>query len=367
MASSSQEKTEAPTPDRLRKAREQGQIARSQDLTTGLLMAAAIGLLGAQAPGAVARLESATRAAFEAALSFDAAGGATEGELLGAAAEVVKSGVLVIAPILLGLALAALAFTFAQVGAVVTAEPLVPKLERMNPIQGLQRMFFSLNTWVELLKSTLKLAIVGGIAWSVLDGNLGLLLTSLRLPPMKGAAIAGGVVVQLATWIVGGVLALGVLDLFYQRWKHEKDLRMTKEEIKEEYKGQEGDPQHKAKRRRAHREILERGVVQQVAKAHMVVTNPTHYACALRYDPEEEGAPRLLVKGQDHLAHWIVQMAKELKIPVVRDVGLARALWELEEDEEVPEELYDAAAELMRGLAELAHAEGRLMPWEEAE
>lgn len=363
MAESSGDKSEAPTSRRLRDAREKGQIPRSQDLTTGLLLAASVGVLTLRGPVAGAELRAAATEVIEAALAFPEGGG-TQGELLSAAAGMVRAGAGVVGPILLVLALASLAFTFAQVGALVTMEPLVPKLERMNPIAGLKRMFFSMDAWIELAKSVLKLAVVGGIAYAVIDRNLGLLLTSLRVPPLQGAVVVGGVIAQLATWVVAGVLSLGLLDLFYQRWKHEKDLRMTKQEVKDEYKDQEGDPQHKAKRRRAHRQMVEQGIVQQVQKAHMVVTNPTHYACALRYDPDEDGAPRLLVKGQDHLAFRIIEMAKELKIPIVRNISLAHALYELEEDEEVPEELYDAAAELMRSLQELAHAEGRLMPWE---
>lgn len=354
-----QEKTEEATPRALLKARERGQVARSQDLTTALMLGTAVVGLALLLPGMARGYADLTRAVLEGAASPDF----TRRRVLELGLQGAVSGLESLGPFLLLLTVAGAFFTFVQVGALVTLEPLTPKLERLDPVAGLKRTFFSTRAYVEFAKAFLRLGLIGALTWAVLRSDLGVLLTLVRADPREGGHVLLGVVGRLATWIVLALLVIGVLDLFYQRWQHRKDLRMSKEERKREYKSQEGDPEYAQRRKQMHQEILEHSIVQEVRKANVVVRNPEHLACALRFDPDEEGAPRLLAKGADHLAKRILEIAAEEGIPTVRDVSLARALFELEHGETIPEDLYEAAAAVLNWVAQQARLEGRPVPW----
>jgi flagellar biosynthetic protein FlhB len=166
--------------------------------------------------------------------------------------------------------------------------------------------------------------------------------------------IVGRLILKLVILVSIGFVAIAIADFFYQRWQYKKELRMTKYEVKREYKQEEGDPQHKAARKRLHQEIAMHDMVQAVKDADVVIVNPTHIAAAIKYNPDEMTAPQLVAKGQRLIAEQIVEIAKQYKVPIMRNLPLAQSLMELEIGEEIPEELYEAVAEVLNFVYRLA-------------
>lgn len=356
---SSGEKTEDPTPRALRKARERGEVARSNDLTAFLVLLVGLGTLVAL----MGDLGTQFRLMIERVASMTLSGDHGPAAMLTAFAEMAEGVGVALLPLLALLAAAAFAAVFLQVGPLLTLTPLLPKFERMDAVKGVKRMFFSSSTWVELAKATAKLLVVGIVAGAVVWQSLSVVLRTPLLEANTMVQLGFGVITETVKFILVAYLGIAVFDFVWQRYKFQKDHRMTKQEVKEEYKSQEGDPQHKSARKRLHEEISTGMSVAQTEKADVIVTNPTHIACALRYDPEQDGSPRLLAKGAGHVAEQIREIARQMDIPIVRDVGLARAMHELEVDTEIPEELFDAAAEVLKWVETLAAAEGRVPTW----
>ena len=355
----SEEKTEEASPQKLRKARERGEVARSQDLNTALLLAVAIAALAYQLGPMGERLSAMGRRCLE----LTRESGLSSAQLLDATASAFADGAASLLPILMLLGLFAFVFSFMQVGPLLTLEPLQPKLERLNPLAGLKRLFFELAAYIEFLKALLKALCIGLLCWVVVRGRIREVLSMGSLGPLEAARLTLAIIGKVASWVVLFVLTIAVVDLFWQRFQFAKKMRMSKKEQRDEYKQDEGDPMLKGQRKQMHQEISEGNMMEAVRSADVIVTNPTHLACALRYDPDEEGAPRLLGKGQGVIADKIRAIAKEQGIPIVRDVSLARALYELELDEEVPEELYEAIVVLLKWLEQVARAEGREVAW----
>lgn len=359
MAETSQEKTEQATPRQLERARERGEVARSQDLTAAAVLAMALGLIGWRSGEIAAAFRDMMRSAFTTATRADL----TPGALVNSLGELTMRGIVVLLPLVAVLIALSLLIPFLQIGSVFTFEPLKPKLSKLNPLAGLKRMFFSLSTYVELLKAAAKVAVIVFIVWAVIQDELATILMLPTVPLDAMVKLGFGIVGRCVLYILLFYIAIAVVDLFYQRWQYQKNLRMTKQQVKEEYKEQEGDPHHKHARKRMHQEILDQKMIRAAEEAHVIVTNPTHLAAALRYDPAQEGAPRLVAKGEGWIAEEIRRIAKRKDIPIVRDVSLAHALNELEVDTEVPQELYDAVAELLKWVETLAISHGEVPPW----
>ena len=284
------------------------------------------------------------------ALCFDTMGQEVR-EVGGITGELTVQGLLSIAktvgPIALMGIFCTVAATFAQTRFLVTTEPLKPKFSRLNPIQGIKRLF-SLKSVVETLKNLIKIAILLYIVYlSVRDMFLessNYLYTDLSVSISHLVEMAWAMVIR----IVIAFVAVAVLDFFYQRWDYERQMKMTKEEVKEEYKQLEGDPKVKGKIKEIQRRRAQQRMMQQVPKADVVIRNPTHYAVALRYKPDEDFAPIVLAKGQDNVAMKIVAIAEENKIAVIENVPLARALYaETELNQFIPPSLYEAVAEVL--------------------
>ena len=329
------EKTEQPTDKRLREARKDGQFARSRLLSAAAAILGALAGFAIAGPLAWARLQAWTTALF----SGDPAPSAALHQGLWVLAWAVL-------PPLFGAFLGALVAATAFAGFQLNPGHVGLKLERLNPADGFKRIF-SPGAWVEALKALLVAAVVLAFAWALVRDDARQVLASARL---SGAAsfelvwqAVRGLVVKGALLILG----LGVLDYLYARWTHRRDLMMTKEEVKQEYKDAEGDPRHKSERKALHRQILAGGKARGVQKATAVVVNPTHIAVALRYDEAECDAPYLVAKGRDEEAFAIRKEAERLRIPVVKDIPLARSLIHYEVGEEIPEELYRAAAAVL--------------------
>ena len=244
-------------------------------------------------------------------------------------------------------ALCAIAGTFAQTRLLVRGELLKPKFSRINPLQGVKRLF-SLKSVVDAFKGILKITLLMIIIFSCLCDRFlessKYLYTDLDMASRH--IFESGKNMVLCIVLAFAVVA--ALDYFYQWWDYERQLRMSKQEIKEEYKQTEGDPQIKGKIKENQRKMAQRRMMQQVPKADVVIRNPTHFAVALRYDPDRDNAPIVLAKGQDELALRIVRVAEENKVEVVENVPLARALYaQAELDREIPPELYGAVAEVL--------------------
>jgi len=329
------EKTEKPSAKRLRDARRKGQIPRSRLLSSSAVTLG--GLLGftAFAPEGFERLREWTAQLLLEQRSFNAW---EEGLWLLARLS---------APAMGGALVASLGVSVAMVGFELNLEHLSPKLERINPAAGLKRLF-SVRSLVELAKALVVMGVVTTLVWSEVEkaGPDG--LRAVWLDGAVGLSQLVGRLALLATRIAWMLLVLGMGDYALARRRHIQDLMMTREEVKREYKESEGDPHHKAQRKALHRQFAQGGQARGVQKATTVVVNPTHIAVALRYDSKECEAPYLVAKGREEDALALRSEAQRLGVPVVRDVPLARSLIDYDVGEQIPEELYQTAAVVLR-------------------
>ncbi len=346
---SGQDKTEEPTEKRRREAREKGQLPRSRELNTlAILMAGAGGLLiyGADLAGALLRL---MRSNFE--LSRETAMN-TESmlQLLGASAYLAAQGLW---PILLMLLAAAIVGPIALGGWLFSMDALQPKFSRLNPLSGLKRMF-SAKSLLELSKALIKFLVVLAVALLVLSADRDALLALAHQPLEQAILHSVRVVGWSAFWMACSLLLIAAVDVPYQIWDNRQKLLMTKQEVRDEYKDSEGKPEVKSKIRQMQREMAQRRMMAAVPEADVVITNPTHFAVALKYDPAGGGAPLLLAKGNDFLALKIREVAQEHKVMVMESPALARAVYySTELDQEIPAGLYLAVAQVLAYVYQL--------------
>ncbi len=333
------EKTEAPSEKRLRDAKRQGNVARSRTLSSALATAFGVGALVATLPAGLSQLVGYTRRTFEASGALPGADGA----LLGAASTMFDLCLPTLAAVCLGGVLGSIV----QTGVLFHPDVLQFKPERLSPAEGAKRLFSSRNL-AEAVRALLIGSVLLAIAWFVAEGAA----RAITLLPRAGAAAAFREVWTLGeSTLIRALLAAGiagVLDLLFQRHAHLKSLRMSRDELKREHKESEGDPHHKAMRKAAHRAALNGTAARGVAKANVVLVNPTHVAVALRYDPAEAAAPTIVAKGIDEQAAAIRAQARRLQVPMVKNVPLARALVRFDVGQEIPEELYEAVAVILR-------------------
>jgi len=255
--------------------------------------------------------------------------------------------------------LAAVAATFAQTRFLVAPELLKPKFDKINPIAGFKRLF-SLKSVIEALKGLLKIIILLYFIYSSLRDLVEVSHAYLYADVNGSCQHLFEAISSMLIKVTVAFIILAALDFLYQRWDYEKQMRMTKEEVKEEYKQTEGDPKVKSRIREVQRRMAQSRMMQQVPQADVIVRNPTHFAVALRYHPGEDDAPVVLAKGQDLLAARIVQVAEEHKITVIENVPLARALYaNAELNRQIPPDLYEAVAEVMVYLYKLGKLKGK--------
>jgi flagellar biosynthesis protein FlhB len=334
------DKTEDPTPRRLRKAREEGDSGASAFASQSVAFLAAVALLPAAAAAVTSRVADDLRAAIAHAAARPVA----------VSVDPVRIGqelLALSAPVLLAALVAGAAAQVVQTGGFLATKKLSPKLERLSPLDGWKQLVSGARLFA-VARAMLGAAIVGYLAYRALRAHAAdLAHASGRI---AHAGVAAG---ALAHWLLRDAalagLAIAVVDIVIVRRGWHKRLRMTKEEIKREHKESEGDPQIKQARERAYHEVLASTAVANVRHASVVVVNPTHLACALRYATEEgDEAPVVVASGEGDLAARIVRAAHDYGVPVVRDVPLARALRELAIGDEIPEALYEAVAEILR-------------------
>ena len=339
------EKTEKPTPKKIREAREKGQVAKSQDLVVSVVFLAVfmVFVISNHKNGII--IKEGMAAFFITATTAPLLGPDEIHKLLMQALGIMFR---MIGPYLMtGFVLAAFV-QFVQVGALFTMKPLMPKLDKLNPISGFKQKFFSAQTYIECAKSLLKLTIVGSLAYFTIKGALSEIVLTARLPIEAGIKLTSDLMYKIGTKVGIALIMLGAVDVFIQRIQHEKKLKMSKDDVKREGKEAEGDPMYKNRRKQMHQEILSHSMVESVKKADVVIVNPTHIAIAVNYDEEENSAPRVTAKGERLIAEQIIAVAKQYGVPIMRNVPLAHALNELEVGDEIPEELYTAVAEVLQ-------------------
>lgn len=348
-----EDKTEQPTPKKLREARKKGQIMHSRDLSSALIFAAAV-LVLLSAGGEMSRnLQAFMKMAFQSAVSEPWSGAVIDRLKL----EGLKTMAAVLSPLLGGVFVAALAVNFLQAGAIFTLDPLKPNFGKMNPLEGFKRMF-SLKGVVQLLKSTLILVVVFVLAYQIIKGSLRPMLLTSQAGLAKAFEFGQGIVSTLMMRTLLFMVVVGGADFMYQRWQFNKDMMMSKEEVKNEYKEQEGDPHYKSKRKQMHKELAMGNMLKSARKADVIIINPTRFAVAVKYDKKEKGAPMVVAKGERVMADKIREIAKEEGIPVMRNVGLAQALMKVEVDDVIPEDLYEAVAEVLNWVFKMRKDRG---------
>ena len=249
---------------------------------------------------------------------------------------------------MLGVAfVASYAVNFAQVGALTTTKTIKPKLSNLNPMKGIKRLF-SKQAIVELLKSTIKIGIVGYLAVSTVYLQIPDILNTCFLTIGDFLKETFGLMSESIKKIFLALVFISAVDYFFKYWQHRKSIRMTKQEVKEEFKQMEGDPKIKSKRKQIQFNMAVQRMMQAVPKADVIITNPTHFAVAMKYDQEKADAPFLVAKGQDHVAEKIKEIAKENKVPIVENKELARHIYDtMDIGDLIPEELYEAVAEVL--------------------
>lgn len=336
------EKTEEATPRRRQDARKKGTVARSTELAgAASLMVCALLL-----PSVVSGIGKGLMSAFHGAVATPPTQ-FSHRSALDYLTALMGPALLAMAPLIGALMAVGLAVNFAQVGFHLSAEAMKPTFEKINPFAGLKRLF-SARTIFEGVKAMFKFALFTWIAQSVLAKEWNTLSTLMFLPPLQAAQVIGSITHTILVRIAGVWMALAIVDYIFQKKQVDKQLRMTKDELKREMKEQEGSPEIKAALFQKRRKLLKGGLASRLKEAEVIVTNPTHFAVALKYDRSEMHAPMVIAKGQDYLALKIREIAHDLEVPIVENPPLARSLYKkCEPGDFIPRDSFAAVAEVL--------------------
>jgi len=350
--SQSGEKTEKATPKKRKDEREKGNILKSQDMTSALVLVCVFGafkilsgFIGSRVMVFTGSMLSPERGLVHYMLTPEIAGNIF--------LKVVVDGLFILFPLLAVVVVSTSAISLAQTRFLFTTKTLEMKLEKLNPINGFKRIF-SHKSVAELVKSLLKITVIFYVLYSDIMTNINLSPHILAFPIADGVAYMFNTALDIALKCSVVLAVMATLDLLYQWWSHEKELKMTKHEVKEEYKNIEGNPQIKQKIAQKQREMSAARMMADVPKADVVITNPTHFAVALKYNPKEDKAPLILAMGQDYLALKIKEIAKTSKVAIVENVELARALYKTGKiGKSIPVDLYKSVAKVLAYVAKL--------------
>lgn len=339
------DKTEKATPKKKSDARKKGQVFQSREMSASLILILMIVSMNAFGSILFDQLSAFIKKTFtEYLVNKDA----FNTDIL---AKIFIDGIIVLAktslPLLLIAMIAGLLVGYAQVGILFTLETLKPKGNRINPLSGFKRMF-SLRSVVELVKAIIKILIVAWVAYSYLKSKTNEVVALMNADLLDTLSFIGNSAFAVALRICIAMILLGFLDFLYQRYDYEKNLKMTKQEVKEEFKQMEGNPEIKSKIKQKQRQMSMKRMMQEIPKADVVITNPTHFAVAIKYDAEKASAPIIVAKGQDYIALRIKQIATENKVQIVENKPLARTLFStVDIGQPIPPELYQAVAEIL--------------------
>ena len=349
------EKTEKATPKRKRDAREKGQVFKSVEVVSAFSLIVIFGVFRVFGKSIAENTESMMRSFFSGEVPEVVDGAAVSQALTSA----VQYFLMITAPVLIAALLCGLVFNLVQVGFVFTTKAIEPKLEKISMAKGFKRIF-SQRALVDLAKSMIKIALLVWVAYSEYRKRMG------AFPSLMGEDLAYAIPTAMDI-LLSVALKLGIafaifapFDYMYQRWRYNKDLMMTKEEVREEYKLTEGNPQTKSRIAQKQRQMSRMRMIQAVKDADVVITNPTHYAVALSYNESKHKAPVVVAKGKDYLAQRIKEEAREQRVEIVENRQVARSLYFFcEVGDEVPEDLYKAVAEILAYVYRLKRKMGR--------
>ncbi len=345
-ADDSGDKTEEPTAKKIEDSRKEGSVAKSKEVSNAVTLLAFFLSLDIFIPFVSKRMVD----MFE--IFWRDMDTLSRGDLSSVAMwQVMFDTVIYIVITVLPFLLIALVVGFfserLQIKWMITTKPLQPKLSKLNPISGFKRMF-SKESLFNLLMSILKIVVFGAVSVSVVKDNLGAFITVYELEIYDSLGIMFDIIMDLGIKISMVYLVFGAADLFFQKWKHKKELRMSKTEVKDEFKNQEGDPKVKGQQKQRMQQAARRRMMNSIPEADVVITNPTHFAVALKYDNTMNMAPVVVAKGADYLAMKIKDIARENDVSIVENKPLARMLYaNVEVGNEIPAELYQAVAEIL--------------------
>lgn len=346
---SAQDKTEKATPQKIKKARKEGQIPRAKEFTTSILFILVVLFFYFKINNIWLDLAGVFR--FNMALSRDDLD--TPSLLIEHLGQSLAIIIEMLLPLFLVILLATLGSSMALGGWLFHPAGILPKLSKLNPLSGIKRMFSSRSV-VELSKSTLKVSVIFCFLYLYLNNNLPQLLALQSAPLRQGVSLVMHILFDAVLQLAVILILFGLIDIPYQRWEHNKELKMTKQEIKEEYKQNEGSPELKQRIRQVQQQIARRQIDKTVPDADVVIVNPTHYAVAIKYDPSLSDAPFVVAKGTDDVAMHIQRIAKDNQVEVLSSPPLTRAIYHTTQLEQaIPNQLYVAVAHILTYVMQL--------------
>ncbi len=344
MASDKSDRTEKPTPKKIADARKKGQVAQSREIPSAMILLAALGFFYFAGGFMFQRMEVLIAGSYQ-QLNAPVLQDALSASAL--ARWCFDQVILILMPIMLLLVVVGILANVSQFGFLLKEDALAPDFKKINPWSGIKRLV-SLKSLVELGKSVFKILFIGTIAYLILKRDLDVIPALTQMDVAAIMVFTGEAAFKIAFFVCLGLIVLAAADFSYQRWQHQKELMMTKQEIKEERKQMDGDPQIKARIRSMQIEMARRRMMEMVPEADVVITNPTHLAIAIRFDADTMAAPEVVAKGADHMARRIRETAQAHDVPLVENKPLARSLYKATEiGDPVPVELYQAIAEVL--------------------
>lgn len=337
------EKTEKATPKKRQDSRKKGQVAKSSDVNTAIVLLAVFLCLLAIGPW----MKNGVLALFVQSFQTNMLEEVTPDKIHLIFIDILLELIWIVGPIMLAAIIGALVANFLQVGPLFSTEAIQMKLNKLDPIQGFKRIY-SVRAIVEFVKSMLKIVVVGVITFAILWFSLDEVLILSQKNIHEALSFLGSLTIRMGLFAGGALLFLSVFDYLYQKYDFEKNIRMSKHDVKDEYKKTEGDPLIKSKIKQKQREMAMQRMMQDVPNADVVITNPTHYAIALKYDESKGDAPIVLAKGVDYVAKKIKEKAAEHQVVTIENKPLARSLYsQAEIGDAIPEEFFGAVAEIL--------------------
>jgi flagellar biosynthetic protein FlhB len=351
-----QERTEKATPKRKQEARKKGQVAQSKEISSVMILMVSISFFYFAGSWMFWNLSEFITGVYQ---NIDALRFSDVNEASAFAVEILYKLLSILIPFLLPIAIAGFIANIFQVGFQMNSEALAPKFSKLNPISGMKR-FISLKSLVELGKSIIKIIFIGSIAYLLVKSDMDAFPALIHQEIGQILTFVARTSLKICFFVCLAMLVLAVLDFIYQRWQHEKDLKMTKQEVKDEQRQTYGDPKVKARIRGVQMEMARRRMMDAVPEADVVITNPTRLAIALKFDAQEMIAPRVLAKGAGFVAQRIREIAEENQIPIVEEKPLAQSLYKMVEiGDYIPAALYRSVAEVLAYVYRLKRMHGK--------